>query len=118
MELALLLPVLLILFLVAVDFARVYYADITVANAARVGAQYGSMSPDNASDTGTIRELARDEASNLRPQPTVQSSQGTDASGNPYVEVTVSYPFSTLMNWAGLPHNFTVQKTLRMEVAQ
>ena len=117
-ELALAVPALLILLLVAVDFARIYYADIVVTNAARVGAQYASISEQNAADTATIEQLVRQEAANLDPDPTVQTTTGTDAAGDPYVEVTVTYQLDALMDWPGLPDNWTVQRALRMEIQQ
>ena len=41
-ELAVVLPLLCFLFVIAVDFARVFYFDLTVANCARSGAIYAS----------------------------------------------------------------------------
>jgi Flp pilus assembly protein TadG len=43
-ELALFTPVLLLMLIEAIDFARVFYADITLANAAEVGALCGLRS--------------------------------------------------------------------------
>jgi Flp pilus assembly protein TadG len=115
-ELALAVPALLILLLVGVDFARVYYADIVVTNAARVGAQYASISEEHAKDTSTIQTLVLQEASNLDPDPAVQTRTGTDAAGNTYVEVTVTYQMDMLMDWPGLPNSVTVQRALRMSI--
>ena len=41
-ELAICLPLLVFLFVIAVDFARVYFVSITLANSARAGALYAS----------------------------------------------------------------------------
>ena len=116
-ELALTLPVMLILFLTGSDFARVYFADVTITNAARNGAQYASLSPSNASDTNGIRDAVLDETSDLAAVPTVGVTTGADTLGNQYVEVTVSYNFDTLMDWPGLPHSYLVSRKLRMEVS-
>src|SRR3954451_8532118 len=46
-ELALLLPFLCFLFVVAVDYSRVFYFAVTVQNCARNGAYYASDYPNN-----------------------------------------------------------------------
>jgi hypothetical protein len=45
-ELALILPVLLLIVMFAVDFGRVFYAWVTVTNATRVAANYAAAYPD------------------------------------------------------------------------
>lgn len=116
-ELALTLPVMLIMFVTASDFARVYFADVTVTNAARNGAQYAALSAANAADTSGIRDAVLEEATDLSSEPTVGVATGTDALGNQYVEVTVAYNFDTLMNLPGLPGSYLVSRKLRMEVS-
>jgi hypothetical protein len=49
LELAVAIPVLLLFTIGVIDYARVYYASITVANAAMAGAQYGA--PYDRSDS-------------------------------------------------------------------
>jgi hypothetical protein len=51
-------------------------------------------------------------------QPTVSSSTGTDANSNPYVAVTVTYTFTTLVNYPGITHSITLSRTVRMRVIQ
>ena len=41
----------------------------------------------------------------------------TDASGNPYVSVTVTYPFRTISNFPGFPNPITITRTIQMRVA-
>lgn len=50
-ELVLVLPVLLLVFVGAIDFARVFYVSQDLNNAARAGAQYGSHTPGRTTDT-------------------------------------------------------------------
>jgi len=45
-EFALVLPLLLVLLLMAVDFGRVYFGWVTLTNASRVGANYAAAPPD------------------------------------------------------------------------
>ena len=44
-ELAIILPLLLIILLGTIDFGRVFYAYVTITNASREGARYGSLHP-------------------------------------------------------------------------
>lgn len=62
-EVAILLPMLLLLVLGAMDFGRVFYAKIVITNAAREGANYLSRKPTDKADayTATIRAI-KDEA--------------------------------------------------------
>jgi hypothetical protein len=46
-EFALILPLLLLIFFGVVDLGRILHASITITNAARAGARFGSMYPDD-----------------------------------------------------------------------
>ncbi|TAK64792.1 MAG: hypothetical protein EPO22_05460, partial [Dehalococcoidia bacterium] len=102
-ELGVLLPILLILVLGAIDFGRAYYSSQAVDNAARTGAQYAAVSTANAGDLDGIRTAAQQETSTLPHSPTVTATTGTDGRGKTYSRVTVSYNFTTLIAWPGLP---------------
>ena len=117
-ELALLLPLLGLFFLISVDFARLYYHYTIVTNCARNGALYGS-DPASAPESpySTVQAAALADAPNLNPQPTVTSTNGTDSSGNPYVDVTVVYPFGTISSYPGLPNPINLTRTVRMRMA-
>ncbi|MBI2845862.1 MAG: pilus assembly protein [Chloroflexi bacterium] len=58
-ELAFALPLLAIILLGAIDFGRVFYAYITIINASREGARYGSSNP---TDTTGIKDQVIAEA--------------------------------------------------------
>ena len=116
-ELALLLPLLAFLFVVAVDFSRVYYDGVILNNCARNGALYGCDSPTNAADTAGIRAAALTDAGNLSPAPDVSSTTGTDAAGS-YVEVTVTYQFQTITSYPGIPSPISLTRKVRMRVSQ
>jgi Flp pilus assembly protein TadG len=122
-ELVLLLPFLAMLFLFTVDFSRLYYHYSIVTNCARNGALYASdptAAPEspyyNVDPTQAITNAALADASNLSPQPTVSSTNGVDANGNPYVEVTVSYSFATICDYPGLPNPISLSRTVQMRV--
>jgi Flp pilus assembly protein TadG len=117
-ELALLAPFLAFLFVIATDYARIFYYSVTVANCARNGALYGA-DPFAATESpyASIEEAAQADASNLNPLPSVTSSSGTDSSGQRYVEVTVHYTFHTLTKYPGVPDTVALTRTVRMRVA-
>lgn len=117
-ELGLLLPILGLFFLVTVDFARLYYHYDIVTNCARNGALYGS-DPTAAAESpyANVTAAALADAADLTPQPTVTSTNGSDSSGNPYVEVTVVYPFATISNYPSLSNPINLSRTVRMRVA-
>ena len=55
-EFALILPVLLLLLLVAIDFGRLFSAWVTVNNSARVAANYAAANPGEPFDAGSVYE--------------------------------------------------------------
>jgi len=114
-ELALLSPFLLFLFVIVVDFGRVFYYSQTVQNAARAGALYLSDDVSKASSPyADVTAAARADATNLSPAPTVSSSTGNDANGNPYVRVTVTWTFNPVMHLPGLPASLNISRTVQM----
>jgi Flp pilus assembly protein TadG len=116
-ELALLLPFLAFLFLIGVDFARAFRNQLVVTNCARNGAIYASTDPTHAVDTTGIQAAALVDAPDLNPTPNVSSTTGTDASGNPYVQVTVTWSFLTFGSYSGLSDPITISRTVQMRVA-
>jgi Flp pilus assembly protein TadG len=103
-ELALVLPILMLVLLGIVDLGRVFNAYIAITNASREGALYGSFYPPvNETARARIRERVLQEA-----QPTVMldsnlihvSSVATGDGGQP-VTVTVEYPFAAVSMMMG-----------------
>jgi Flp pilus assembly protein TadG len=114
-ELAFLVPFLAFLFVIAVDYSRIFYASLTVANCARNGAIFGSQDKTSAVDTAGIAAAAAVDASNLDPK-LLNVSSATDSGLNPtYVDVTVTYPFRTITNWL-TSGTTTITRTVRMKV--
>jgi Flp pilus assembly protein TadG len=134
-ELALLLPFLAFMFIIVLDWARIFYYSITVSNCARNGALYMAFQQSastttapytdsglvnlyvNAANPVTAAALA--DASNLAPAPTVATNTGSDTYGN-YVEVTVAYAFQSVTGFSvppfSVPPNTSLSSTCRMYV--
>src|SRR5947207_2962420 len=102
-ELAVLLPFILFLFVITVDFARIIYYSVTITNCASIGAIYGSSSPTAANDTTGIQTTAQNDASNLDLSKLTVTSSTDSATTPTTVTVTVTYPFSTITNFPGVP---------------
>jgi Flp pilus assembly protein TadG len=117
-ELALLLPVLTLLLIITVDFARLYYHYMTITNCARNGALWlCDPVAQTTSKYSTVDAAARADATNLDPSKlTVSSTSGTDANTNPYVEVTVTYEFPLITSYLGFKEQ-TLSRTVRMRTA-
>ena len=81
-ELAVVLPLLVFLLVMAVDFSRVYYYSLTLSNCARSGALYASdqFSP-LAARYSSVQQAAQADAANLRPVPNVSVMYGTSSAG-------------------------------------
>ena len=118
-ELAILLPFIAFLFVIAVDFARIFYYSQVIENCARKGALYASDAKAPAAQlyANVTQAALGPDSTNFSPQPTVTSSSGTDAAGNGYVSVTVTWQFQTLTNFPGVPNTVTLSRTVQMRSA-
>jgi Flp pilus assembly protein TadG len=137
-EFALLFPMMMLMMLGTADFARVFYAGIAVANAARAGVQYGALDPGNAGNFTAMQQAALNDAANqgltgitavasnycgcTGSSSTVTCGSGLCAVGggtttpNGYVRVVVNYTYNTLVNYPGIPHTISLSRTATMRV--
>jgi Flp pilus assembly protein TadG len=119
-ELAVLLPILMFLLLVAVDYARIFYYSLTIENCARNGAQFACNTSNYQMPYSSIQQAAIADGGNLNPPLTtanVSVANGTDANNNPTVTVTVSYTFQTITGYPGLPSTVNLVRSVEMRVA-
>jgi Flp pilus assembly protein TadG len=122
-EFAIVLPVLMTLVLGCVDFGRLGHSYIAVTNAARAGAGYGSTTSYTAATynswVANVQQAVVDEMSQLygfdATKLTVTTTVVTESGGGSRVQVTVSYPFTTVASWPGLPTTLTLAQTVVME---
>lgn len=116
-EFAVLLPFLLFVIFMAVDYARIFYHVISLTNAARNGAVYASAHPDNVSQIEKIKAIVLADTQNLSPAPFVTTQTLLDDSGNNVVEVTVNWEFPTIINYPGIPNRVNIERKVQMRVA-
>jgi Flp pilus assembly protein TadG len=134
-ELALVVPILLILLVGIIEIGRFAYYSILVSNAARAGAQYGAQSLATAKDTVGITAAANRDGQGGTGL-TVTPGQRCGCSGTTltatcpatlcvlpnhalvYVRVQVQGQFNSLFNYPGLPAALNVTDVAEMRVAQ
>src|SRR5438876_6289486 len=125
-ELALILPVLMMLLLGCIGFGRFPHSYIAVTNAARVGAGFGSVNPyTTATDkewNAAIKSAVVDEMSKLNGFDSTQLIVPSTKPQSGNVTVTVKYPFQTVVDWSliwpGLPKSVTMQQVAVMPVTR
>src|SRR5262249_21879572 len=115
---------LVFLLVIGTDFARLWYAYLTITNCARNGALYGCLSTANSTDTTNIKAAAQADVGSLTiPSGNITSSTLSDADGNTAVSVSVSYDFYTLIDYpqltgfAKVNYKTTISRTVQMRVA-
>ena len=144
LELALSLPLFLLLILGSAEIANLAWSSVQVNNAARAGAAYASLSRANAGSLANIQTAAQNEAPKIITSPTTQvtstqicycvSSGGTTTDPGcatttlascpspdviqVAVQVNVSAPVTTLVHYAYLPASYTVSAQATVGVEQ
>lgn len=133
LELAVAIPVLILLLVAAADFGRAFYLSIALNNAARAGAQYGSQTVITAADLNGMVQATKTDGANIpnlsatASQCTCESSTSVTACAASYcandpqatfVEVDVQAPFQTLVSYPGIPSSITLAGKAIMQVAQ
>jgi Flp pilus assembly protein TadG len=131
-ELALIIPVLVLIMLGLMDMGRVFYGAITVASAARAGVAYGSMSAVHADDIPAMRAAATADAIDRtgltfsaakscecpdETPSTVSCTLSVCMDGTTvriYVETTVTGTFNTTLPYPGIPSSITLTRTAKM----
>lgn len=124
-ELAVCLPLLLLVVLGCVDFGRGLYHYIALQNAAQAGALHASMNSyvgaTKAAWDDAVLMAARDEMEQqtgyVRDQLTLQTPVVTvDDLGQRRVRVVAEYPFRTLVDWPGIPHDVVLRAGVEIRV--
>jgi len=124
-ELAVVVPVLVLIAIGVMDYGRVYFTSVAVANAARAGAEWATLEPGRVGRTTEAQNFAKQdgaEAGTITVTATpfcecsgasVSCSSSCGAYGVPreYVQVTASKTVTMLLRYPGLPATVTVSRT-------
>jgi Flp pilus assembly protein TadG len=134
-ELAILAPLLAFIFLVTVDWARIFYYAVVLENCARNGAYYAS--DYGIYDYQNPPDAALEDTTNLTPAPviTIMYSNGPGGPYNmtsppgsymnggapAYAQVTATWTFNTITSFSlppfGIANNVTLARSVDMEMA-
>jgi Flp pilus assembly protein TadG len=133
-ELAVTLPLLVVVVLGTIDFGRVFYTTMELNNAARAGAQYGAQNLATASDIAGMNAAATAASPDISPFTVTPSAptcycvvpgnpfvnnvacSGTCVTGHMAVSVTVTATktFSMFSTFPGLPSSVSITRAARM----
>ncbi len=129
-ELVMVLPILVLIVLACVDFGRFAYSYIALTNATRAGAAYGIMNTycstcqtntypswvagiKTAAQQEMNGQIGYDSSKLIVSDPVVT----VESSGLRNVQLTVTYPFKTLMSWPGIPSStINMQRSVTMRL--
>ena len=121
-ELALVAPLVLTFAFIGTDFGRVMNAYFIVCNAARAGADYGSTNGfttfTQSSWEASVRLAVEQELQQLSGYDSGQLQLSIvvtpDADGLYHLAVEVQYPFTTAVNWPGVPAQVLLDHRVEM----
>jgi hypothetical protein len=134
-ELAVLLPFLVFIFVITVDFGRIIYYTVTIDNCVHNGAVFASQTFDNQNQqwvgnnqywqapSGTLDSVVDAtlaDGASLSPPLTrdnVSVASGSDANGHNETTVTVTYTFQSITQFPGVPSNVTITRSCQVRVA-
>jgi Flp pilus assembly protein TadG len=122
LELAVVAPFLFLLIIGVVDYGRAFFTSVTVANAARAGAEYGAQNVATSTDTAGMKSFAQADGQDAGTL-TVAARQYCKCAGvahtcstvcaggavpEVYVEVTATKKLAMLLKYPGLADTITV----------
>ncbi len=122
-ELAVVMPIAVMILVLSADFGRAMTAYIQVGSAAREGAAYGMQSSQAAQNTNGMTQAVLAETSHIWGEPVAVSfpdcedDQARPAGGTyECVAVTVSYNFRPFVTIWPIPDNVPMERTVEMRV--
>jgi Flp pilus assembly protein TadG len=122
-ELAVVMPIAIMILVLSADFGRAMTAYIQVGSAAREGAAYGMQSSQAAENTNGMIAAVRAETDFIWGEPVAISfpdctDEQLSPTGSSYqcVAVTVSYNFRPLVPIWPVPDNVPMERTVEMRV--
>jgi Flp pilus assembly protein TadG len=123
-ELAVVFPILLLLIIGVADYGRVFFTSITVANAARAGAEFGTRNAGAVTDTAAMNAFAQADGNEVgtidfTTRTYCQCGSAAQActsfctggvAPDVFVEVIASKTVRTLLKYPGLPDSVNIRR--------
>ena len=118
-EAAIVLPVMIMLIGIVVDYSRIFYGNVTLSGSARNGALH-EFDPLTASQSYyyDYANAASADATNMTTRVTYNKTETTPSTGNTNVAVDAGTQFKTLSSWFILPAQKQVNRTVTVRKAQ
>jgi len=130
LEAALAFPLLFLILLGAMDFSRVFFTAVEVANAAEAGVRYGAQNATKAADLAGIETAAvndtditgitatASEVCQCEDGTSVTCSGSCGSQGKPliYAKVTTTASYSTIVPWPTIPSPIQINGKAEMRV--
>jgi Flp pilus assembly protein TadG len=129
-EFALILPLLILLMVCTIDFARIMYTAMALTTAARAGAQYGAQGLGSSSNISGMQTAAQNSASPDIGTITATATQTCGCNGatptaaactascsgalRVFVSVTTGKTFTTIMSYPGIPSSVSLTRTAEL----
>ncbi len=116
-ELALLIPLLMLIAFGVLDLGRLFHASITITNAAREGARFGTFDPADLTGIVAVTQAEAENSGIDLSSSTIAVTcpDGSCGSGLA-VRVTISYPFQLVMGLVFPDPNLTLGGSAEMVV--
>jgi Flp pilus assembly protein TadG len=115
-ELAVLLPLVMFIAVIGVDYARIFSRALILETASRNGALWASDDITRAQNEAGIKAVVNKDLTDTSPTPTITITRYVAADGFTYVQVKVEQTFTTVTNFPGVPSNSTLSRTTDMRV--
>ena len=122
-EFALILPLFLLLLFGMIDFGRAYSASVTLTNAAREGARFGVISPNNFTGiTNRVQTTAgpyNDSNLTVTPSCSPSCSSGNDVIVQTTYQFSFITPLAAIANFVSggaLPSTLTLKSSANMRI--
>jgi Flp pilus assembly protein TadG len=126
-ELAIILPVLVLIFGACIDLARFAYTDIALTNAVRAGGAWTMLNPPSSMaspptawqtsiQTAVSNEMSLQTGYDSSSLTVSTVSPVSEAGGTWRFTITATYPFNTIISWSGLgiPSSITMSQSITM----
>ena len=118
-EMAILLPLLMFMAVVGVDYARIFSRAIVIEAASRNACYWAAQHPDNSVNTTGIQAVALRDLTEFTTggvTPTITSQKYNGGDGFEHIRVTVTVNFSTVSNFPGVPSSTNLSRTTDMRI--
>jgi len=113
-EFAIILPLLMLILFGVLDLGRVFFAAITIANAARAGARYAAQHPTDTNGTKAVAQAeAQGQGITIYGPTAVSVTCPQGCGSNQPIQVTVTYSVTLMMGFV-LPSPVTLSNSVQM----